>query len=140
MIELTDNEIDPSTLLNAIADDNCGAQVLFLGRTRRCTGEQITEQLNYSAYHEMALQVLQELRLQAMRRWDIRHVAIVHRVGTVAVGQTSVAVAVASPHRAAAFESAAWLLEILKQEVPIWKQEVHPSGEAFWVHPSQAVQ
>ena len=134
-IEIVESRIDTEKLLRAVADDECGAAVLFLGTTRRWTGDQYTQTLRYDAHREMAAKQLSLLREEAMRRWPARKVAVAHRLGEVPVGEASVAVAVASPHRDAAFEAARWLIDTLKRDVPIWKQEVDAEGNAQWVHP-----
>ncbi len=137
MIDIVDQKIDCERLLQAVADDACGAVVLFIGQTRRWTGEVFTAKLNYIAHEAMAKTLLEELRTVAIERWKVSHVAIVHRIGEVPVGEASVAVAVASPHRDAAFEAAKWLIDTLKKDVPIWKQEFDADGKAVWVHPDE---
>jgi molybdopterin synthase catalytic subunit len=121
--------------LASVQDDDCGANVLFTGTTRRMTGDQETTRLAYECYRPMALAKIESLLQIAKSRWPIAKASVVHRAGVVEVGQVSIAVAVACPHRAAAFESAAWLLERLKHEVPIWKQENWADGRQEWVHP-----
>lgn len=141
MIELTDKPIDTHRLLEAVADPECGGQVLFLGTTRQWTrtseGHLLeTEHLHYEAYAEMACAQLQALREAAVRRWPIKHVAIMHRLGRVDPLEASVGVAVSSPHRSEAFEAAKWLIDELKHEVPIWKQEHYVQNGAEWIHPT----
>ncbi len=140
MIEITKQEINATKLLEAIGDPDAGANVLFLGTTRRMTGDVETTELNYDCYTEMAEKKLHELETQARQRWPLKSMIIVHRVGNVPVGQASVAVAVSSPHRAEAFDSARWIIDTLKQVVPIWKQEILSDGRATWVHPGTEMQ
>ncbi len=85
----------------------------------------------------MAIASLEQLASTAKERWPIRHVSIVHRLGDVAVGEVSVAVAVSSPHREDSFQAAKWLIDTLKKEVPIWKQDFDDSESAQWVHPTE---
>ncbi len=135
LVELTRQAIDTNRLLMLVTHPECGAEVLFVGTTRQWTGEVETHFLEYDGYSEMALKMLSKLEEQARLRWKLREVAIVHRLGRVEVGQASVAVAVGAPHRAEAFEAARWLIDQLKEQVPIWKCE-HGHEPARWVHPS----
>ena len=135
MVELTRETIDTNRLLDYVTLPECGAEVLFVGTTRQWTGDQETLFLEYDGYEEMALKLLADLEAQARSRWQIREVAIAHRLGRVDIRQASVAVAVGSPHRADAFEAARWLIDQLKEQVPIWKCE-HGHAPARWVHPT----
>ena len=85
----------------------------------------------------MALSELGKLRQAAIDRWPLTGCGIVHRIGVVAIGQASVALAVSSPHRAAAYEASRWIMDQLKQKVPIWKKEHWTDGETEWVHPEE---
>lgn len=107
----------------------------FVGITRAVTGEKRTERLAYEAYREMAEGKLAELEDAARKRWPLVECVLVHRLGEVPVSEASVAVITSSPHRRDAFESAEWLIDTLKRDVPIWKQEHYVSGETEWVHP-----
>ncbi len=135
MIELTEEPIDPAELLKCQPSDDCGAVLMFLGNTRRWTGEHQTLSLHYEAYREMAVRQLEQLAEAARRRWPVRHVAILHRLGPVEPTETSLAVVVASPHRKAAFEAGEWLIDRLKAEVAIWKREQLTDGRQVWHHP-----
>ncbi len=135
MVDITTEPIDTDALLGGIIAPEAGAVVLFLGTTRAITGDQRTESLDYECYAEMARSKLAELEAEARRRWPLVGCAIVHRVGRVEVGEASVAVAVSTPHRRAAFEAGEWLIDTLKQVVPIWKKENRAGGESRWVHP-----
>jgi len=135
MIELTTKTIETQSILDSLRSEDCGATVLFLGTTRRLTDARLTETLTYTAYEEMARQQLSRLRDQALARWSIKRCVLVHRLGEVPVGEASVAVAVASPHRRDAFEAAQWLIDTLKQVVPVWKKEHWKDQAPQWVHP-----
>jgi len=135
MIELTDKPIDPSAVLAAVACMSAGASVLFLGTTREVTAGRQTLSLDYESYPEMAERKLSELAAEARRRWPLTGCALVHRLGTVLPGEASVAVAVSSPHRKAAFAAGEWLIDTLKEVVPIWKRENWADGQRQWVHP-----
>jgi len=135
MIEITHAPIDPAEVLRHVASNQAGAVVLFLGTTREFTDGRQTESLEYECYPEMARQKMGELVSQARSRWPLLACAIVHRVGHLQLGEASVAIAVSSPHRQAAFEAGQWLIDTLKQVVPIWKKENWADGTSQWVHP-----
>lgn len=135
MINLTHNTIDAANLLEQVNSPLAGAVVLFLGTTREITGDRRTRHLDYECYPEMAEKKLVELEAEARRRWALVECAIVHRLGRLEIGEASVAVAVSSPHRQAAFEAGQWLIDTLKEVVPIWKQETWADGSTEWVHP-----
>jgi len=135
MIEITSNEIDTQAVLASVSSPNCGAAVLFVGTTRQFTGGRETEKLAYECYHPMAMQKLNELRDAAMKKWEVENCSIVHRIGVVEIEAASIAVAVSSPHRIASFEAASWIMDRLKKDVPIWKQEHWADGDRRWVHP-----
>ena len=135
MIQLTDVAIDVSVVLDAVASPAAGAVVLFLGTVREMTAGRQTRSLTYECYAEMAKQALAALEAEATQRWSLSGCAIVHRLGELAVGETSVAIAVSAAHRDAAFEAAKWLIDRVKQVVPIWKQEHWADGASKWVHP-----
>ncbi len=135
MIELTETVIDTSAVLQAVADHRAGAVVLFLGTTREFTQGRQTRSLEYECYPEMARLILADLVAEAHTKWPITKSAVVHRYGHVDLGETSVAVAVSSPHRAAAFAAGQWLIDRLKQVVPIWKKEYWADGTSEWLHP-----
>ncbi len=135
MISLTHSAIDPSAILAAVASHDAGAVVLFLGTTREFTKGRQTASLDYECYPEMAEAKLAELEAQAREKWPLVHVSIVHRLGRLELGEASIAIAVSSPHRQAAFEAGKWLIDTIKEDVPIWKQENWADGTSEWVHP-----
>jgi molybdopterin synthase catalytic subunit len=135
MIEITEAPIDHAALTEQVRSNLSGAVCTFLGTVRELTGERRTAALEYEAYHEMALKKLAELEAEARRRWPINELAMVHRVGHLDLGDVSVVVAVSCPHRQQAFEACRWLIDTLKEVVPIWKKEVWADGTEEWVHP-----
>lgn len=139
MIQLVTTPIDTQSVLAQVASSEAGAVVLFLGTTREFTDGRQTASLDYECYHDMALAKLAELDAQARAKWPIVHCAIVHRVGHVPLGEASVAVAVSTAHRGAAFEAGQWLIDTLKEVVPIWKKENWADGTSEWVHPGLEV-
>jgi len=135
MILLCETTIDPQAVLDAVQSPLAGAAILFLGTTRQLTDGRETQYLDYAGYESMAAQQLEDLRRQAIDRWELTGCCLVHRLGTVHVGEASVAVAVSAPHRQAAYEASQWLMDQIKQQVPIWKQEHWSDGTTEWVHP-----
>ena len=99
------------------------------------TGDHRTVALDYEAYPVMALKTLADLETEARARWPILDLALVHRVGHLDLGEISVVVAVSCPHRQQAFDACRWLIDTLKEVVPIWKKEVWADGTEEWVHP-----
>lgn len=136
MIALTHEPIDPTAALAQVASNDAGAVVLFLGTTREFTRGRQTASLDYECYPEMAEKKLAELEAEARRRWPLVGCLIVHRLGHLELGEASIAIAVSSPHRAVAFEAGQWLIDTIKQVVPIWKQENWADGKSEWVHPT----
>ena len=139
MIELTHSPIDTNAVLQQLQSPESGAVLLFVGTTRRLTGGRVTTQLTYDAYEEMAVSELEKLETEARQRWPLKDCTIVHRLGLVPLGEASVVVGVASGHRREAFEAGQWLIDTLKDRVPIWKQEHWADGTTEWVHPGVAM-
>jgi molybdopterin synthase catalytic subunit len=135
MIEITGAPIDHAAVTERVRSRQAGAVCTFLGTVRELTGSRRTESLTYEAYGEMALKKLTELEDEARRRWPVIELALVHRVGHLDLGEVSVVVAVSCPHRQDAFEACRWLIDTLKEVVPIWKRENWADGEEEWVHP-----
>jgi molybdopterin converting factor subunit 1 len=123
--------IDASTVLAVLKHPEDGALLVFEGKVRNNTKGRRTLYLDYEAYEEMALRKMEALATEAIAGKRVRDVAIVHRLGRLEIGETSVLIAVASAHRPAAFEACRWLIDTLKQTVPIWKKEYFEDG-AVW--------
>jgi len=128
---LTRDPIEAEPLIAAAKQGADGAVVVFDGIVRNNTRGRQTLHLDYEAYEEMAAKQMRELAAEARARFAVRHVTIVHRLGRLTVGETSVLIVVASAHRAAAFEACRWLIDTLKKTVPIWKRETFADG-AVW--------
>ena len=135
MIQLTHVPIDTAALLAHVNSPRAGAVVLFLGTVRAVTRGRHTASLDYECYPAMAEKKLAELEAQARQRWPIIECALVHRLVHMEPAEASVAVAVSTPHRQDAFEAGKWLIDTLKEVVPIWKQENWADGASEWVHP-----
>ncbi len=129
---LVDGPIDVAGLERQVAAPGCGAVLLFLGTVRDHHAGRRVERLTYSAYRPMAEAALERIVRELEAGPEQLRAAIVHRLGDVPVGEPSVVIAVASPHRAAAYEASRTALERLKREVPIWKREHYAGGEAVW--------
>lgn len=123
--------INTQEIVDRLKQGEDGALLVFEGVVRNQTRGRQTLYLEYEAYEEMALQEMESLASEALRQFPIRDVAIVHRLGRLEIGETSVLIAVASAHRAAAFDACRWLIDTLKRTVPIWKKEYFEDG-AVW--------
>jgi len=137
MPELTQAPLDTAPLLSSAQSSQAGAVVLFLGVTRQHTDGRETIELHYDAYEKMAIKELTALETEARQRWQLVECTIVHRLGCVPLGEASVAIVTASPHRHAAFAAGEWLIDTLKERVPIWKKEHWADGTTEWVHPKE---
>jgi len=125
------NPIDTAKVLEQVKHGEDGAAVVFEGIVRNQTRGRTTRYLDYEAYEEMALQEIDRLVERALEQFQVRDVALVHRLGRLEIGETSVLIVVASAHRAAAFDACRWLIDTLKRTVPIWKKEYFDDG-AVW--------
>jgi molybdopterin converting factor subunit 1 len=123
--------IDSQRIVDELKRGEDGAALTFEGIVRNQTRGRKTLYLDYEAYEEMALSQMEALAVQALQQFPIRNLALVHRLGRLEIGETSVLIAVASAHRAAAFEACRWLIDTLKRTVPIWKKEYFENG-AVW--------
>lgn len=130
---ITDEPIDAGSLLAQCTSSGDGAALLFVGVVRNQNEGREVDHLEYSAFTEMAVRVLDEVAREAAARWDTGRIAAVHRVGRLELGEVSVAIAVASPHRDAAYQASRYIIEELKRRVPIWKKEGYVEGEAEWL-------
>jgi MoaE-MoaD fusion protein len=130
-VQLTRGRIDTRALAERIKRPKDGASVVFEGIVRDNSRGRRTVYLDYEAYEDMAGKQLEVLAGDAMRRFQVRDVAIVHRLGRLQIGETSVAIVVSSAHRDAAFDACRWLIDTLKKTVPIWKKEYFEDG-AVW--------
>jgi molybdopterin synthase catalytic subunit len=131
VVALTRERIETERLAAEARRGEDGAVVVFDGIVRNNTRGRATQHLDYEAYEEMALKQMCQLAAEARERFGVRHVTLVHRLGRLQVGETSVLIVVASAHRGQGFEACRWLIDILKQTVPIWKKETFADG-AVW--------
>jgi MoaE-MoaD fusion protein len=128
---LTHQPIDADRLVAHAKQGEDGAVVVFDGIVRNHSRGRATLYLDYEAYEEMASKQLAHLAHEARAQYHVRHVTIVHRLGRLAIGETSVLIIVSSAHRAQAFDACRWLIDTLKKTVPIWKKETFADG-AVW--------
>jgi MoaE-MoaD fusion protein len=129
--EIVHEPIDTAKFVEKIKHPEDGAVVVFDGIVRKHSRGRITLYLDYDAYEEMALQQMNMLVSQALSQFGVREVAMVHRLGRLEIGETSVLIAVASEHRAPAFDACRWLIDTLKRTVPIWKKEHFEDGSVW---------
>jgi molybdopterin synthase catalytic subunit len=133
LLEITREPIDLNGLQAAVTTAQDGAVVLFTGVVRGRTGAEVTDQLEYEAYHEMAMRKLRQVADEMRERFaGIHGIALVQRVGAMVVGEPTVAVVVGAGHRGdGAFEAARFGIDRLKQIVPVWKKETRPDGSSW---------
>ena len=129
--ELTTEPLDVGAIARRIVPEECGAIVTLDGFVRRFTKGRETFYLEYEAYQPMAIKEMEKLGALVREQFDIAHVGIVHRLGKLEIGETSVVISVAAPHRRAAFAACEWLIKELKRTVPIWKKEIYADGETW---------
>ncbi len=129
---LVDGPIDVASLVGEMADPGSGALLVFFGRPRNRTGDRTVQSLTYRAYRPMAEAALERIAGELEAADAGLAVRIVHRLGAVAIGEPSVAIAVSSPHRDAAYRASREALERLKREVPVWKRELYDDGSGAW--------
>jgi molybdopterin synthase catalytic subunit len=130
-IEITRNPISPAEIARQVRADSDGAVATFDGCVRNHSHGRATLYLEYEAYESMALLKMKEIAEHLHASFAINHVAMVHRLGRLEIGETSVFIAVSAPHRAAAFDACRYAIDTLKKTVPIWKKEFSDDG-AVW--------
>ena len=135
MVGLSAEPLDPDALVRAVRSDEHGAVVTFLGTTRETSGDdpRRVAALDYEAYAAMALPMMEAIAAEARERYGPLEIALVHRVGRVELGEPSVAVVAAAPHRGAAFDACRFAIDALKARVPVWKREIYRDGGAAWI-------
>ena len=136
MIEITDQPIDKNKIISAAESLEAGALNIFIGTVRAKTADKKVIRLEYECYEPMAVSEIENIFEEASQRWPILKVAISHRIGILQLGDEAVVLAVSTPHRKESFEACQFIIDTLKQTVPIWKKEVYEGGEE-WVsaHP-----
>jgi molybdopterin synthase catalytic subunit len=130
---ITDRPIDAAALLAECTTSADGAALLFVGVVRDQNDGRAVGHLEYSAFAAMAERVLEEIASEAVGQWHTGRIAVTHRIGRLELGEASAAIAVASPHRDAAYQASRYIIEELKRRVPIWKKEGYVEGESEWL-------
>jgi molybdopterin synthase catalytic subunit len=135
-ILLTEDQLDSTYCTNWVSSPDCGGIVVFVGTVRNATKGREVIRLEFEAYGSMAVKEMRKLAVTAAARWPLKKVLIHHRTGVLEVGELPVVIAVAAAHRDAAFDACRYIIDTLKETVPIWKKEVFADGEV-WVaaHP-----
>ena len=134
---VVERALAPSALLAEVASTANGATVLFVGTVREMNDGREVTGIDYAAYSAMAESELEAIVREVAERFDTAHVVAEHRIGTLGLGDASIAIAVAHPRRAAAFDAARMVIEAVKQRVPIWKREHYADGSREWVDPTR---
>lgn len=132
---LTHESLDVGALLSEVTAEGCGATTIFLGTVRRSADDGDVVGIEYSGYNAMAEAELDGVLADARARWPGVRIAMRHRLGYVATGEVSVAIAVAAPHRSAAFDACRFVIDQTKERVPVWKKERLAAGSERWVGP-----
>lgn len=135
-IQLLDTPLDPQKCIDFVANARSGGTTIFIGTVRNKTQGREVVRLEFEAYKPMAVSEMRKIAETAVERWSAERISIHHRVGVLDIGAIAVIIAVATPHRAAAFEACQYAIDTLKETVPIWKKEIFRDGEV-WVaaHP-----
>jgi len=136
-VALVDRPIDLAALLAEVAGVGNGAAVLFVGTVRDVNDGRPVTGIDYSAYTGMAAKELDAIVREAVERFGTGDVVVEHRLGTLGLGEASVAIAVAHPRRAPAYEASRYVIEELKRRVPVWKREHYADGTRDWVDPTR---
>ena len=130
---IVDRALDAGALMSEVAHQRNGATVVFVGTVREENEGQPVSGLDYSAYTGMAERELTSIATEAAERWGTPDIAVEHRVGALGLGEASVVIAVAHPHRGEAYDASRYIIEELKKRLPIWKKERYLDGRAEWV-------
>lgn len=133
--KITSQKIGVECVLRKVHDIESGAVVVFIGSVRKISRGREVEHLQYEAYKKMALQEFYKIGEAIKEKWNVKKLAIVHRTGKMKLGESSVVIAVSAPHRDQAYQASRYVIEKLKQSVPIWKKEVWKGGEE-WIQGS----
>jgi molybdopterin synthase catalytic subunit len=131
MFAITHDPLDPAPLVEAVRRDESGAVALFYGVVRNENMGRNVQYLEYDAYPEMAIKKMKEVADEVRAKFPVTGIGVLHRIGRLEIGETSLLVAVSSGHRSEAFEACHYAVDRIKQIVPVWKKEVWEDGEAW---------
>lgn len=138
MYKVTRDRLDPQAVVDEVTKDSDGAIISFVGVVRRYSRGKQVLYLEYEAYEDMVEKVMAQIGEEVKERWPIGEVAIQHRIGRMEIGEASLVVVVASPHRKEAFEAIRYAVERVKEILPVWKKEVWEDGSS-WVEGDELV-
>ncbi len=135
-IQISSSPLNISACIEKVSSPESGGIDVFIGKIRNVTADKKVLRLEYEAYESMALKEMHKIADEALRKWPVENIVIHHRTGVLQIGEAAVVIAVAAPHRDAAFEACRFAIDTLKETVPIWKKEIFEDGEV-WVaaHP-----
>ena len=135
-VQLKHTDLSVRECLDFVSSPDCGGINVFVGNVRNSTQEKLVKRLEFEGYEPMAISEMRKIAEQMLERWPVKKLSIHHRLGTLQIGESAVIIAVAAPHRDAAFKACRYAIDTLKETVPIWKKEVFEDGEV-WVaaHP-----
>ncbi|MFK7809598.1 MAG: molybdenum cofactor biosynthesis protein MoaE [Saprospiraceae bacterium] len=135
-IKIFDKPLHPQSCIDLVSSSSAGGLAVFIGTVRNQTKGKKVVKLEFEAYEPMAISEMQKIATATVERWGVKRMAIHHRVGRLEIGEIAVVIAVATPHRKAAFAACEYAIDTLKETVPIWKKEFFEDGEV-WVaaHP-----
>lgn len=135
-VRVLETPINTQEVIDLVQSDACGAIDVFIGTVRNKTADKAVERLFFEAYEKMAIKEMEKIAERAKAQWPVDKLAIFHRSGWVEIGGIAVVIAVSTPHRKASFEACQFVIDTLKETVPIWKKEHFEDGEV-WVaaHP-----
>ena len=131
-VTITESPIDINNLIEKTRNEDAGAIVTFQGTVRRFTGELEVESLIYESYKEMAEKTMIKICQDALEKYNVIDINVVHRIGKIELEEDSVAICVSSAHRKDAFLACEYVIDTIKEKVPIWKKDVTPKGEQQW--------
>jgi molybdopterin synthase catalytic subunit len=137
LLAISEHTIDIEMLLENVKDNAAGATVLFLGTVRNHNDDYDVSAIYYEAYIKMAQETMAKIETEAIKRWNLKKFAAMHRIGNLKIGEVSVAIAVSSEHRAEAFEAGRYAIDRIKSEVPIWKKEIRGDKGGVWAEGTQ---
>ena len=133
MIEIIENKIEFERLNKELYNPTCGGVVTFEGRVRNHNDSKEVLKLVYDCYKPMALKVLEEIQNEALKKWYVKKIIAVHRIGEIPIGDIAVWIGVTSVHRKESFEACQFMINEIKHKVPIWKKETYFAGLTKWV-------
>jgi molybdopterin synthase catalytic subunit len=134
-IMLQDEHIDVTSIICEVGTETDGAMVSFIGRVKNSSSGKSVLYLEYEAYCEMARKQLRKVADDTINRWSVNNCKIIHRYGRIDIGEASVLIAVSAPHQLEAFQAVQYIIDTIKETVPIWKKEYFIDGSS-WMHES----